>query len=498
MTDESDKNIIKLNRQNFSLKSCPIETNTEDPTHDTMDLTQEEPINKVISVSQNSHDTHLNQDEPLDKVKSLSQDSITDTQCMIDNTKKESCKKIKSPSYNITSPRINHVRSVISSKLKGIRLNVNTPVKSSFVRNGARVLENMNNDLIKENNDLKNENTQLIRDIKYMKGLYDDFKKDQEDYKKMFMEEISNLKTELISEKKEKEHLKSKIEEIKKDVLEEMNKNVSSSMDEVTKIKNSLKFIRQTLKNEGHSFTDNTNTANNSKLYSPSSPTFDNGFVYSLPTHNRYGAFNDMTNIEKTIGKYDVGDKDKIQLIGDTNCSAINNLNGCENTFGEEIRKKSKRVFSGGALIDTYTKSFENIVKKSAEDASIVLHCGTEDFHKNKTISINKLLDKFRTIIHTFKSNRKSRSMSIAGILPRLNYIKGQNIGAFNRKLESLCVTEGVQFIQTWKHFYKRRELYVKNGVHLSDEGKTLLGKILTGGAVHSFLQNHLVLEKTN
>ena len=155
-------------------------------------------------------------------------------------------------------------------------------------------------------------------------------------------------------------------------------------------------------------------------------------------------------------------------------------------------KKKSKRIYSG-ASSKTIEENFEAAVKQSSPDASIVLHCGTEDFHRIRARCTPKkeLIARYKQIIKLFKENKSNRTLSISGILPRLYNQKGLNIGAVNRELEKICIDEDVGFIQTWDFFHKKRELYAKNGVHLSDIGKEKLGIVLSGSSINSFLSTH-------
>ena len=227
-------------------------------------------------------------------------------------------------------------------------------------------------------------------------------------------------------------------------------------------------------------------------IYGNTNPDYEN-LIYDLPVSNR---FLSLTPEEANMSCHDQGDESKFMLIGDTSCSMSNNY---KNKFCAEWRKKKRQIYSK-AKADIYVKNFKKLVKESAPDSSVVLHFGTEDFHQNKDLVTprNVLMDKFKSIINSFKSIRENRSLSIAGILPRLNHVKGLNIGAFNKDLEKLCIQNNVQFIRTWKHFIKDNTVYMKNGVHLSNKGKSRLADILTGGAVRSFLLNHSKPEKTN
>ena len=66
----------------------------------------------------------------------------------------------------------------------------------------------------------------------------------------------------------------------------------------------------------------------------------------------------------------------------------------------------------------------------------------------------------------------------ITGILPRLTASGEWHSRAIsaNASVEQLCANMGFQFVDLWEDFYGRGKYYLRDGMHLSDEGARVLG----------------------
>ena len=175
-------------------------------------------------------------------------------------------------------------------------------------------------------------------------------------------------------------------------------------------------------------------------------------------------------------------------LIGDGNSSS----KGWKTNFCRKWKNKSKHIFNN-AKTETIAENFEHLIKDTAPDASIVVNCGTDDFHQNRRRCTPRedLLARYKKIISIFKENKANRTLSIAGILPRLHPEKGLKIGTTNKEIEKMCTEEQVGFIKTWNAFHNKEKYYSSDGIHLNQQGKKELGNLLTGHAVESFFYNH-------
>ncbi len=69
----------------------------------------------------------------------------------------------------------------------------------------------------------------------------------------------------------------------------------------------------------------------------------------------------------------------------------------------------------------------------------------------------------------------------LIGILPRLkasNHALSKVIG-INERLEDLCTSKSVRFMDPYNFFYGRNDLYMADGVHLNGKGKSVLGDMI-------------------
>ena len=55
---------------------------------------------------------------------------------------------------------------------------------------------------------------------------------------------------------------------------------------------------------------------------------------------------------------------------------------------------------------------------------------------------------------------------------------------SLNNKLKSLCLQEGVEYIDTWNQFYQKPDLFQSDGLHLSQVGSARLGRLLNDKVV--------------
>ena len=72
----------------------------------------------------------------------------------------------------------------------------------------------------------------------------------------------------------------------------------------------------------------------------------------------------------------------------------------------------------------------------------------------------------------------------MSGILPRVNASRewlSRAIGV-NEQLKGVCKDIGVSFVDDWDRVFGRRELYMRDGVHLSRKGVDVLSECLERG----------------
>ena len=110
-----------------------------------------------------------------------------------------------------------------------------------------------------------------------------------------------------------------------------------------------------------------------------------------------------------------------------------------------------KRFCIPGAYIDDVKAASDEVSDGANNDTLFVLHVGTNDIQQTRS---EALLQKYREMMQHFKT--KSNNVMISGILPRMSAANSFFSKAFslNNQLRTLCSQEGVEFIDTWDHFF--------------------------------------------
>ena len=144
---------------------------------------------------------------------------------------------------------------------------------------------------------------------------------------------------------------------------------------------------------------------------------------------------------------------------------------------------KRKRFCIPGASVDDVTEAVDTVAEGIANNGLILIHAGTNDIMRTRS---EELLEKYRKMIRQYKE--KTNNILISGILPKIDadnifYSKAFSI---NNRVKNLCSQEGIEFIDTWNHFYRERELFMSDGLHLNSVGSARLGRLLNN-AVHFF-----------
>ena len=162
---------------------------------------------------------------------------------------------------------------------------------------------------------------------------------------------------------------------------------------------------------------------------------------------------------------------------------------------GDSIVRQQNTEFAGrapnsrkvccipGAGIDDLVAARDEVTDGANNNTLFVLHVGTNDVQRTRS---EELLQKYRDLIKEYKA--KSNNILISGILPKMSaenvfYSKAFSI---NNRLKSLCLQEGIEFVDTWNHFYRKPDLFNKDGLHLNEVGSARLGRLLNE-AVRSF-----------
>ena len=113
------------------------------------------------------------------------------------------------------------------------------------------------------------------------------------------------------------------------------------------------------------------------------------------------------------------------------------------------------------------------------EGSCVIANVGSNDVFDGGKVPTKEIITKIRCIIALMKS--KTRRCVINGIIPRL---KGSQYGLnrakeVNSALKVICEEEDVMFVDTWAAFEGNPSLYGRDGTHLSEAGRILMGDIL-------------------
>ena len=145
---------------------------------------------------------------------------------------------------------------------------------------------------------------------------------------------------------------------------------------------------------------------------------------------------------------------------------------------GRSSNSRRKRFCYPGAKLDDITAACDDVTKDADRNTLLIVHAGTNDVQSTRS---EELLEKYRRMIHRFKSKVDASNVIISGILPRVGAEQSFYDKAFstNNRLKTLCSQENVQFVNFWDNFYHDTYLYQTDGVHLNSVGAARFGRLL-------------------
>ena len=150
--------------------------------------------------------------------------------------------------------------------------------------------------------------------------------------------------------------------------------------------------------------------------------------------------------------------------------------------FCKRDRRKRVRVCLPGARIEDVSARVNDIV---GDEEVVAVQVGTNNLSQDNE---GLLRSKYRELICRLKSTRTKGV--ICGILPRFDRkVSWGKIQGFNKWLKNQCALEGFVFVDTWAVFMNRRDLFAKDGLHLSSIGANELGRLVSR-AVDSQVSN--------
>ena len=168
--------------------------------------------------------------------------------------------------------------------------------------------------------------------------------------------------------------------------------------------------------------------------------------------------------------------KGKVLFVGDS----ITRFTDRE--FCKRDRTKRVRVCLPGARIEDISARVNKIV---GDEEVVAVQVGTNNLSRDNQFLLRS---KYRELILRLKTTRTKGV--VCGILPRFDRrVSWGKILGFNKWLKNECTLQGLHFVDTWASFVNRRDLFAKDGLHLSSIGANELGRMVCR-AVDSQLSN--------
>ena len=125
-----------------------------------------------------------------------------------------------------------------------------------------------------------------------------------------------------------------------------------------------------------------------------------------------------------------------------------------------------------GAQVLHINSKLHELLRDNPSASTVVTHVGSNDIKLQQS---EKLKDDFKTLIDTVLES--GRQCVISGPLPspRFGDVKFSRMRQLHIWLKKLCCTMGIPFVDNFHVFWKRPDLFARDGLHLNGKGKRLL-----------------------
>lgn len=137
-----------------------------------------------------------------------------------------------------------------------------------------------------------------------------------------------------------------------------------------------------------------------------------------------------------------------------------------------------KRFCYPGARVEDITNDIDYISANGTDDTKYFVHVGTNNVLNTRS---EELLQKYKDLLQRLKEKTNNNNIIISGILPRIMWRTDffGKASYINNSLKSLCLQEGVHFVNFWNHFYDKKMLFAPDGLHLSSVGNSRFGRLI-------------------
>ena len=117
---------------------------------------------------------------------------------------------------------------------------------------------------------------------------------------------------------------------------------------------------------------------------------------------------------------------------------------------------------------------------KGYKARNIVLQIGLNDFAYHFTM--DESMENYRSILASLRDDFSGSTTLVISLLPNLDHAHEEGCLVFNERLEKLCSSFGITYIDAWSRFKERmadneaaRELFAPDRLHLTGKGYEIL-----------------------
>ena len=186
---------------------------------------------------------------------------------------------------------------------------------------------------------------------------------------------------------------------------------------------------------------------------------------HGIRTFNRFSVLETEEERGKKKVRYLVAGDSRVKPLGKVFC-----------------QEEDKCVVKPGALVSDIDTCFEEELTR-CDPEYIIVQVGVNNVGPRRSV---QLINDYSALLRRLKEARKP--VIITGILPRAAASREWYSRALsaNASVERLCSSMGLHFVDLWEEFYGRWEFYLRDGLHLSEEGAKILGE-----AYHNVIQGN-------
>ncbi|XP_078056734.1 uncharacterized protein LOC144480983 [Mustelus asterias] len=161
------------------------------------------------------------------------------------------------------------------------------------------------------------------------------------------------------------------------------------------------------------------------------------------------------------------GGRSRALVIG--NCI----VRGTDRRFCESERDSRLVCCLPGARVFDVSDRVFKILKGEGDQPQVVVHTGTNDIGRKRDGDVRQ---KFREL--GWKLRARTNRVVISGLLPvpRASEERNREREQLNTWLQEWCRREGFRYLDNWRSFWGRWDLYKRDGLHLDQRGTNILG----------------------